>query len=75
MPDQILVVEDDRELRDLLTDVLRDAGYRATSYASAGAALEGLAGGTPTDLVITDLMMPGMRGTSCWPKCGGARPS
>jgi two-component system response regulator PilR (NtrC family)/two-component system response regulator HydG len=62
MTDQILVVEDDRELRDLLTDVLRDAGYRATSYASAGAALEGLAAGTPPDLVITDLMMPGMRG-------------
>ncbi len=62
MSDQILVVEDDRELRDLLTDVLRDAGYRATSYASAGAALAGLAEGAPTDLVITDLMMPGMPG-------------
>jgi two-component system, NtrC family, response regulator AtoC len=60
--DQILVVEDDRELRELLMDVLRDAGYRSTGFGSAGAALQALAEGSPSDLVITDLIMPGMQG-------------
>jgi DNA-binding NtrC family response regulator len=62
MPEQILVVEDDRELRELLLEVLREAGYEPTGFPSAGAALHALAAGAPRDLVITDLIMPGMQG-------------
>ena len=62
MPDQILIVEDDRELRELLVELLSDAGYTALPCASAGAALQTLAAGEGSDLVLTDLIMPGMPG-------------
>ena len=39
MPDRILIAEDERELRALLEDVLRDAGYDVVAFGSADAAL------------------------------------
>ena len=57
----ILIVDDDPDMRDLLVDVLVDAGYSA-GHASEGAeALEAL-DATPTDAVLLDLNMPGMNG-------------
>jgi DNA-binding NtrC family response regulator len=63
MAERILVIEDDRELRDLLTDVLRDAGYEVVPAATAEAGLRTLAGQDEVDLVLTDLMLPGMQGS------------
>lgn len=63
MSEQIVVVEDDRELRSLLVDVLVDAGYGALPFATADDALRGLVQGSDAaDLVLTDLILPGMRG-------------
>ncbi|HEY6924860.1 MAG TPA: sigma-54 dependent transcriptional regulator [Steroidobacteraceae bacterium] len=62
MPDHVLVVEDDTELRDLLVEVLVEAGYEATGFAAAHAVLRELESGQAADLVVTDLVMPGMRG-------------
>jgi DNA-binding NtrC family response regulator len=61
MPDRILVAEDDRELRAFLEEVLRDAGYDCVAFATADAALRFL-DREVVDLVVTDLIMPGMRG-------------
>ena len=58
---RILVIDDDAVIRDLLRLVLEDEGYEVTEAANG---LEGLQRyqEDPTDLVITDLMMPGMDG-------------
>jgi two-component system phosphate regulon response regulator OmpR len=57
----LLVVDDDRRLRDLLSRYLQREGYRVTTAKNAGDArvkLDGLA----FDLLILDVMMPGETG-------------
>jgi DNA-binding NtrC family response regulator len=60
--ERILLVEDDRELRVFLEEVMGEAGYLVTACPSADRALGHLTGGGDPDLVVTDLMLPGMRG-------------
>ncbi|PYS94533.1 MAG: hypothetical protein DMF50_12330, partial [Acidobacteria bacterium] len=57
----LLVVEDDDAMRQFLHDELREAGHDVLSAASGAEALDQLAHGA-VDVVVTDLMMPGMRG-------------
>lgn len=57
----VLVVDDHASAREAVADVLRCADYEVTTCASASEALARL-GGTPMDVVITDLQMPGMDG-------------
>ena len=57
----LLVVDDDRRIRELLSRFLMSEGYRVTtveSAAEARAKLEGLS----FDLLILDVMMPGETG-------------
>lgn len=58
---QILVVEDDKELRDLFCTVLTDNGYTAVPAAD-GLAAFAILDNTNIDLVISDIMMPRMDG-------------
>ena len=62
-PQHILVVEDDRALRQIAARVFRDAGYTASEAASGTQALEQLAA-RPPDLLITDNRMPDMGGNA-----------
>jgi DNA-binding NtrC family response regulator len=57
-------VDDDVELRKALTKVLQLEGYTVVAQPDAVNALQCLEAGERFDLVITDLSMPGMRGTS-----------
>jgi DNA-binding response OmpR family regulator len=57
----ILVVDDDPGLLVLLAEELRDDGYTVTTARDGHEALRRLEGAWP-DLVIIDLMMPGMDG-------------
>jgi two-component system phosphate regulon response regulator OmpR len=57
----ILVVDDDRRIRELLKSYLQDNGFRATATASAGEAREAMRG-LAFDLLIVDIMMPGETG-------------
>lgn len=61
-PARILIVEDDREMRQLLADLLTEEGYHVEVVQDGPSALEGLRKSN-FDLTITDLMMPKMRGT------------
>ncbi|HEX8130150.1 MAG TPA: response regulator [Pyrinomonadaceae bacterium] len=54
----VLVVDDERGIRELLTTALRHAGYNARAAASGETALKLIAQATPR-LVLSDLMMPG----------------
>jgi DNA-binding NtrC family response regulator len=60
-PFRILIVDDNREIRSILEEYLREEGYHASG---AGNGPEALAMHTevPFDLIITDLNMPGMSG-------------
>ena len=57
----ILLVEDDQDIRELLTTLLELAGFQATACATAEAALEELREQT-FDLVLTDYMLPNRTG-------------
>lgn len=58
---QILVVEDDQELRDLFCVVLSDNGYHAIEATDGQQALDILEN-TYVDMIISDIMMPRMDG-------------
>jgi two-component system response regulator PilR (NtrC family) len=58
----ILVVEDEKSMRDLLALMLRKEGYEVETSESAVAAKERLDGGSSYDVVISDISMPGMTG-------------
>jgi CheY-like chemotaxis protein len=58
---RVLVVDDDLSCRVLASLLLENAGYSPTAVASVARALERLGDGG-TDLVLTDLVMPGRGG-------------
>jgi class 3 adenylate cyclase/CheY-like chemotaxis protein len=58
---RILVVDDNPSIRDLLSRRLTHAGHQVTT-ASEGAAALALVAADPPDLVLLDIMMPGMSG-------------
>jgi len=58
---RILIVDDERDMREFLEIMLRKEGYDAVSMESASKALEYIRENY-ADLVITDLRMPGMNG-------------
>jgi len=60
VPCDILLVEDDKEFADSLSDVLRDEGYGVTSFAMPEDAIEWLLSGKSAALVLLDLRTPGM---------------
>ena len=58
---KILVVDDEISLRETLTYNLEHEGYIVTSAGDGEKALE-LARRNPPDLIILDLMLPGLDG-------------
>jgi PAS domain S-box-containing protein len=55
----ILVVEDNKALRNLVIRQLKDLGYRTIAAADAAEALEAIRRDEPIDLLFTDVVMPG----------------
>jgi len=58
----ILVVEDDRRVRQLTVDSLRELGYTVLHADDGVAALRQLEATPQVDLLFTDIVMPGMNG-------------
>ncbi len=58
---QILVVDDDRYIREFLTFLLEDEGYGVVQAADGAAALQ-MASAEPPSLVISDIAMPATSG-------------
>jgi signal transduction histidine kinase len=59
---RILVVEDDPEILGALSGLLEEEGYDVQSVADARDALDRLRSGPAPEVIILDLMMPGMDG-------------
>lgn len=58
---RILIVDDDRALRVAMAGLLREAGYTVEQAADGPAALDALRA-RPVDLVLLDVMLPGLDG-------------
>ena len=61
MQENVLVVDDHTEIRDLMVKILERRGYRVSTTSDGHDALTQFALARP-DLVITDLSMPGLNG-------------
>ncbi len=58
----VLVVDDSKTMRHSVVMTLELAGYRVTSAADGHEALKHLRAGLRPDLLLTDIVMPGMGG-------------
>ena len=63
MPKLVLVIDDERPIRDLVSTLLREEGWPTRSYSNALAALQDItSGATRPDVILLDMRMPGMNG-------------
>lgn len=70
---RILVVDDQESMREMLSELLQMMGYDARAVDGGDQALQSLQE-TETDLVITDLNMPGMDGMELMKRIKGLYP-
>lgn len=59
--DHILIVDDDRDIRDLLSEYLQKQGFR-TSLAADGRSMRAILSRQSPNLIVLDLMLPGEDG-------------
>jgi CheY-like chemotaxis protein len=69
----VLVVDDNEALRGVVRDVLEGAGYAVLEAVDAASALE-TAARHPVQLLLTDLVLPGMDGVALAQRLRVARP-
>jgi DNA-binding response OmpR family regulator len=58
---RILIIDDDDQVRHMLCQALEQAGYETVEARDGQEGLEHFRA-TPTDLIITDILMPGKEG-------------
>jgi DNA-binding response OmpR family regulator len=61
MPELVMVIEDEKEIRDLIRYNLERAGYRVNVFADGEEGLQRLFASRP-DALVLDLMLPGRNG-------------
>ena len=71
---RILLVEDDESVRGLVADLLQEAGYSVLSSGHPAAALALAAAVGSLDLLVTDVIMPGMSGRDLARRLEAERP-
>jgi two-component system OmpR family response regulator len=75
-PERLLVVEDERDIRELLARSLRYAGFEVTAVGTGAEAVKAATRGQP-NLIVLDVMLPDMDGYDVLKQLGntGTRPS
>lgn len=71
---KILIAEDDTSMRNFIAMALERAGHEITCCADGIQALENLETETPYDLLLADIVMPGMDGIELSQKATRLRP-
>jgi len=71
--EHILLVEDEQSARRALTELLMLLGYQVTAAATGEEAL-GIPATTPCDLLLTDIMLPGISGLEVARRFSADRP-
>jgi CheY-like chemotaxis protein len=71
---RILLVEDDDSVREVISDVLSGQGYSVEAASGADQALELQSRSAPFDLLVTDLVMPGIGGRELASRLGERQP-
>ncbi len=64
--ERVLIIEDDEEMRALLSEMIEEEGYRVTSVDNGSEAFRKLVKES-FDLIITDIHMPGLTGLDILP--------
>lgn len=62
LPNRILLVDDDRALRETLSDILSEEGYQVDCACNGREALDRLSRDSLPNLILLDLVMPVMDG-------------
>jgi signal transduction histidine kinase/ActR/RegA family two-component response regulator len=71
----VLLVEDEDSVRAMAARILRQKGFNVLEASDGGAALEALQEyGGPVDLILTDIVMPGVNGVELADRAGQLRP-
>lgn len=73
MPKRLLIVEDEETLRESLGRVLVQEGYEVDSVGSSEAALQ-IISEKSYELIITDIILPGINGIQLLKKCREKNP-
>ena len=73
-PASVLLVEDEAIVRDFARTALERAGYRVLAAGRATEALDLLAGGADVDVLVSDVVMPGMGGRELAERVVAERP-
>ncbi len=63
---RVFIIEDDEEMRSLLTDMMTEEGFEADSVENGSEAFRRLAKES-FDLIVTDIRMPGLSGLDILP--------
>jgi len=58
----VLVVDDEESVRHVASEMLTYLGYSVVTVSSGAEAVEGIRNGTKPDVVLLDIIMPGMNG-------------
>jgi CheY-like chemotaxis protein len=70
---RVLVVDDDRDVREMLADFLESRGYDVTTQPDAASAIRALVH-SPPDAVLLDINMPGLTGEAALPTIRAVAP-
>jgi two-component system cell cycle sensor histidine kinase/response regulator CckA len=73
-PQRVLLVEDETAVRELVERILRRAGFEVTTAPDALVAIRTAAEAGPFDLLVSDVVMPGMNGLELARELRATRP-